>query len=228
MTRHLKRFLSPDFALPLDAGNQYQQLADWLPDEFPGWKPFCQAQFLETSILLPGYILSSQGDRVAMAHSVEARFPFLDHRVVEFAARVPPRWKMKGMSEKYLLKRALGDLVPAQVARRSKQPYRSPDAKSFFTRDWQLTREQYVDELLCEGNLRSAGVFQPTAVQHLLEKVRGGRATGTRDNMALVAILSTQILVDQFVRNFPSGRGTATSLPVVSLSMEPNQASLSS
>ena len=62
-----------------------------LPADFARWHPLSQAQYLETAYLLPGYILSSQGDRVAMAHAVEGRFPFLDHRVVEFAARIPPR-----------------------------------------------------------------------------------------------------------------------------------------
>ena len=91
----------------------------------PHWSPFCQAQYLESTIFLPGYLLSSQGDRMAMAHSVEGRFPFLDHRVAEFAARIPPRLKMKGLCEKYLLKRASRDYVPDSVVQRTKQPYRA-------------------------------------------------------------------------------------------------------
>ncbi len=214
MTAQLKRFLTPEFSVTRDPHGEYRELAGWLPPGFPEWHPLQQAQFLETSILLPGYILSSQGDRVAMAHSVEGRFPFLDYRLAEFAARIPPRLKMKGINEKYLLKRALGDLVPRQVARRTKQPYRSPDAKSFYSTDWQSVREAYVDELLSPERLHSAGVFRPEVVESLLRKVRGGKATGTRDNMALVAILSTQLLVDQFIQNFPSSQAVPAGIAV--------------
>ena len=69
-----------------------------LPGDFARWHPLSQAQYLETAHLLPGYILSSQGDRVAMAHAVEGRFPFLDHRVVEIAARIPPTLKLRGLT----------------------------------------------------------------------------------------------------------------------------------
>src|SRR5437763_10082447 len=82
------------------------ELRESLPAEFPRWHPLAQAQYLETAYLLPGYILSSQGDRVAMAHAVEGRFPFLDHRVVEFAARIPPKLKIKGLREKHILREA--------------------------------------------------------------------------------------------------------------------------
>jgi asparagine synthase (glutamine-hydrolysing) len=67
-----------------------------------------------------------------MAHSVEGRFPFLDHRLVEFCNRVPPSLKLRGLDEKYLLKRAVKDLVPAEILRRAKHPYRAPIFRSFF------------------------------------------------------------------------------------------------
>ncbi len=66
-----------------------------LPRSFSSWAPFSQAEYLEAMFLLPGYILSSQGDRMAMAHSVEGRYPFLDYRLVEFAAKLPTTLKMK-------------------------------------------------------------------------------------------------------------------------------------
>ncbi len=205
MSAQLRRFLTPDYSQGAVARNDYPELDNWLPRRFDQWNSFCQAQFLETAILMPGYILSTQGDRMAMAHSVEGRFPFLDHRVVEFAASIPPRLKMMGVHEKYLLKRAFRDAVPESVLQRTKQPYRAPDAKSFFTRDWQSTRADYVDDLLSPERLRSSGIFQPRAVASLLRKVRSGKTIGTRDNMAIIAILSTQLLADQFIENFPSG-----------------------
>ena len=206
--------MTPEFSVAQESPDDYKRIADWLPSGYTHWHPLQQAQFLETAILLPGYILSSQGDRVAMAHSVEGRFPLLDYRLAEFAARMPPRLKMHGIQEKFLLKRTFADLVPQQVTGRTKQPYRSPDVKSFFTSDWQSVRAAFVSELLSPERLGSAGVFRVDVVDRLLRKIRNGKATGTRDNMALVAILSTQLLVDQFVEHFPSEVNVPTNISV--------------
>jgi asparagine synthase (glutamine-hydrolysing) len=178
-----------------------------LPEAFSQWDGFSQAQYLEATALLPGYILSSQGDRMAMAHSVEGRFPFLDYRIVEFASSIPPHLKMKVLNEKYILKRAAGHLVPASVEKRSKQPYRAPDAKSFFDTAAEKSRHEYIDELLCPERIRKDGLFNPTAVQKLVGKARRGEVIGAKDNMALVGILSTQLLMEQFITK--SGRRTA-------------------
>ena len=105
-----------------------------LPADFVRWHPLAQAQYLETAYLLPGYILSAQGDRVAMAHAVEGRFPFLDHRVVEFAAKIPPRLKIRGLREKHILRQAMAPLLPPSIGNRAKQPYRAPDSQSLRRR----------------------------------------------------------------------------------------------
>ena len=181
----------------------YAELRGLLPPGFSRWDPLGQAQYLETGHLLPGYILSSQGDRVAMAHSIEGRFPFLDHRVVEFASRLAPSLKLKVLDEKHLLKACAKDLVPASVRRRSKQPYRAPDGKSFF----HAARPGYVDELLSPERVRHDGLFDAAAVARLVEKFRAGRAIGIKDNMALTGILSTQLLVDQYITHFGARDG---------------------
>ena len=198
----LKRFFSDAVKFELRDYDAYAALEERLPAEYTSWDPFCQAQYLETAYLLPGYILSSQGDRVAMAHAVEGRFPFLDYRVVEFGAALPPRLKMKVLSEKYILKRAAGDLVPPSIKKRPKQPYRAPEAKSFFCAGGDVPALEYVDELLGYDRVRKDGIFNPAAVGRLVEKARKGHAIGIKDNMAVVGILSTQLLVDQFIRRF--------------------------
>jgi asparagine synthase (glutamine-hydrolysing) len=198
LTSRLKRFFSEAVRAETQCYDGYAELRSLLPAGFADWDPFCQAQFLETGYLLPGYILSSQGDRVAMAHSVEGRFPFLDHRVVDFAAGVAPSLKMKVLNEKHLLKLCARDLVPLSVRKRSKQPYRAPDGKSFF----HDARPDYVDELLSPARIRADGLFHPGAVERLTQKFRDGRAIGVKDNMALTGILSTQLIVHQFVRHF--------------------------
>ena len=193
LTSHLKLFLSREVRTDIDGYRCLDEIAGALPKSFRYWSDFAQAQFLETSLLLPAYILSSQGDRVSMAHSVEGRFPFLDHRVVEFAASLPPKLKMKGLTEKYILKKIASDYIPASVVKRPKQPYRAPEGASFFDFETGQARFDYVDELLSQTALREYGIFNPAPVGKLVEKVRNGRAAGIRDNMAIVGILSTQL-----------------------------------
>lgn len=198
LTSKLKIFFSDAVKSEIQSHDVYAEMERLLPASYSGWDSFCQAQYLEAMYLLPGYILSSQGDRVAMAHSVEGRFPFLDHRVVEFASLIPPHLKMKVLSEKYLLKRCGRDLIPPCVKSRPKQPYRAPEAKSFLNE----TPYEYVDDLLSPEHIQENGIFNSSAVQKLVEKFKRGQAIGIRDNMALVGILSTQLIVEQFIKNF--------------------------
>jgi asparagine synthase (glutamine-hydrolysing) len=126
-----KLFYSREFRRTLKDYDALAELRECLPAEFARWHPLSQAQYLETAHLLPGYILSSQGDRMAMAHAVEGRFPFLDHRVVEFASRIPPKLKIRGLREKHVLREAMKGMLPAHIGNRTKQPYRAPDCQSF-------------------------------------------------------------------------------------------------
>ncbi|RYE09882.1 MAG: asparagine synthase (glutamine-hydrolyzing) [Hyphomicrobiales bacterium] len=193
-TAQTKLFYSEDLRAQLGDYDATAMLASRLPARFTKWHPLHQAQYLETSFLMPGYILSSQGDRVSMANAVEGRFPFLDHRLVEFAARIPTGMKLKGLDEKHILKRAASGLVPASITGRSKQPYRAPDSESF-------RNAAYVDDVLAT----QTGLFNPNAVQKLAQKARKGAMTGFRDNAAFVGILSTQLWHRQFA-------GTSSSL----------------
>jgi asparagine synthase (glutamine-hydrolysing) len=197
LTAKLKVFFSDAVKSAIGDYDPYQECRGLLPDRFSGWDEFCQAQYLEAQYLLPGYILSSQGDRVAMAHSVEGRFPFLDYRVVEFASRIPPRLKMKVLNEKYLLKRCADGWVPTSVRNRHKQPYRAPEGKSLLNG----SSPPYVEELLSTERIAKDGIFNSLAVQKLVDKFRQDRAIGIRDNLALVGILSTQLVVEQFIRH---------------------------
>ncbi|NLX97903.1 MAG: asparagine synthase (glutamine-hydrolyzing) [Rhodopirellula sp.] len=199
LTSRLKRFFSEAVRAELAGRDPLGDVRALFPGE--GMHPFCQAQHLETATLLPGYILSSQGDRMAMAHSVEGRFPFLDHHIAEFAAELPPRWKMLGLDEKHLLKRIADRLVPEAIVRRSKQPYRAPDAAALFGTAVEPLQLDYVDELLSPQRVRDDGLFDAGAVARLAEKFRARRAIGVKDQMALVGILSTQLLVEQFIHS---------------------------
>jgi asparagine synthase (glutamine-hydrolysing) len=194
LTAKLKLLLSQD---ALDKAATEPALAAMeqdLPQGFKSWDVFNQAEYLEAMYLLPGYILSSQGDRMAMASAVEGRYSFLDHRVVEFGAKLPPTLKMKVLDEKHLLRQIAGGLVPPSIQRRHKQPYRAPDGKSFVTKEW-----RYLEDVLSPEKVRAAGVFDPRGVASLLTKFKSGRGTSTKDNMALVGVVSTQMLVEMFI-----------------------------
>lgn len=195
-TRRVFQFFRPEWQQQLAAWDPDAALAHLLPEGFAAWAPLERDQYVEAQTLLPGYLLAAQGDRAAMAASIEARFPFLDHRVLEFAARLPPRLKLRGLHEKVLLKRAFAHELPKGIVGRSKQPYRAPDSACFFDAGAPLP---WVAELLAPGSLDAAGLFDPLAVGKLQAKCAAGRAIGFGDNMAFVGILSTMLLHRQFI-----------------------------
>jgi asparagine synthase (glutamine-hydrolysing) len=199
-TSGIQRFLV-DEIINQPGPTPLEKLEDQWADKLKGLDYFSRAQFVESRLLMGNYLLSSQGDRMIMAHSVEGRFPFLDHRVVAFACTIPPRLRMKALNEKNILKKAMIDLLPPEILRRKKQPYMAPDILSFFG-----DREaDYLDHYLAPARIREAGLFKPEAVEALLRKCRKKARQGFRENMAMVGILSTQILYDTFVATPPSG-----------------------
>ncbi len=195
-TRSIFRLLSPQMQAHLTGTSPEEELRRQLPAGFDTWSGLGQDQYIEVKTLLEGYLLSSQGDRVSLAHSVEGRVPYLDHRLIEFANALSPRYKLRGLHEKVLLRRSLSRILPESILKRPKQPYRAPDSRCFFQDERPLP---YVQELMSESNLRRTGYFHPKAVGQLLEKCRAGRALGAGDNMAFVAVLSTLLLHEHFL-----------------------------
>lgn len=194
LTAKLKGLYSRDVRGELADYDSYDEMQDTLPEAYSRWPDFCQAQYLETKYLLPGYLLSAQADRMAMAHSVEARYPFLDHRVVEFCQKLNPALKMRVLAEKYLLKKAAKGILPDSILRRPKQPYRAPDGTSFVSSN----SPGYMQHLLSEESIQRDGIFDPSPVANLAAKFKSGRAISVKDNMALVGVVSTQLLMRQF------------------------------
>jgi asparagine synthase (glutamine-hydrolysing) len=191
------------------SSDSFEQLAAEvvpIPANFQNWSPLAQAQYLEIVTFLSPYLLSSQGDRVAMAHSVEGRFPFLDYRVVEFCNRLPAKLKLRGLNEKWLLRQVASKLLPADIWQRRKRPYRAPIHRSFFHAE----SPAYVMDLLSEESLRAAGLFNPAAVAQLIRKAQSGAQLSEVDDMAVAGVLSTQLVYQQFVKEFPSRLATLT------------------
>jgi asparagine synthase (glutamine-hydrolysing) len=169
-----------------------------IPVPNPEWEPLAQSQYLEVTTFLSPYLLSSQGDRMAMGHSVEGRYPFLDYRIIEFCNRLPHDVKLRGLTEKWLLKQLGKKLVPEKIWKRYKRPYRAPIQRSFFSQK----PPAYVSDLLSEDALRDSGYFNPEAVTSLADKAQSGAKLSEVDDMALVGILSTQLVHRQFVKDF--------------------------
>ena len=202
-TSSLKRLFSPQQRDATRGRDVIAELCGALPPEFARWSYLAQDQYLEVHTLLSGYLLSSQGDRMLMAHSVEGRFPFLDPNVVRLANSLPDEYKLRVLDEKHVLKRAGEGLVPRSILARKKQPYRAPDALSFLASG----APGWIAEVLSEPAIADCGVFDPDLVRQLWQKcrARGGEAQlSNTDNMAVVGVLSTQLLHDQLVRRPPA------------------------
>jgi asparagine synthase (glutamine-hydrolysing) len=197
-TSRSKRFFSEDLRSHLSSLDHSTYSKIQYPEKFNQWRPLSRAQWLESSIFLPQYLLSSQGDRMGMAHSIEGRFPFLDYRVVEFCNRLPANLKLFGLTEKYLLKRLARKWLPAEIWNRPKRPYRAPIHRSFFTEN----QPDYVRELLSPACINLTGLFNPDAVNQLFQKLATGRRVGETDDMALAGIISSQLVWQQFIANF--------------------------
>lgn len=190
--RRLRRFLLPSWRLDRDPADD---LAHLVPPGLLQWEPLARAQHWEITTFLSTYLLPLQADRVAMAHAVESRYPFLDPQVVAFCNQLPARLKLRGLREKRVLRRAVADLLPADILHRPKRPYRAPIHRSFFAEP----APDYVRALLDPAALRKTGVFDPVAVTQLVTRAASSPELGETDSMALTAILSTQLWWHTFV-----------------------------
>jgi len=175
-----------------------ERLLAGLPAEFAHWGPVARSQFVEMSTFLAGYLLSSQGDRMLMGHSVEGRFPFLDHNLADFAGTLPASIKLQSLVEKSILKKSVSDLLPRNILERPKQPYRAPDSESFAG----PAGSALVEEFLVERDLRAGGIWRHERFGPLVRKWQAGRMTSVRDNMAFVGVLSGSLLEHDFGAGF--------------------------
>ena len=160
------------------------------------WHPYNRDLYMSARVFLPGSLLSSRGDRMAMAHSVETRYPFLDEEVVALLMRLHPRWKMRPLQNKYVLRRLGERWLPREIARRPKAP--------FVVRIGGLlgrAAPPFVDQLLGEAAVRRAGYFDPGAVERLRALCRQAKPSTARTfaERALMQTLATQLWHQTFI-----------------------------
>jgi asparagine synthase (glutamine-hydrolysing) len=211
-TARTLRLLRPEVLEGAGAADPAERLVRMLPPGFASFSPLAKAQYLEVTTFFQGYLLHAQGDRMLMGHSVEGRFPFVDYRLAELAARLPDNLRLRGLREKYALRRAAERYLPRAIHSRPKVPYRAPIREAFFSDD----RPEYVDELLRPEAVAAAGVLEPTAVARVVAKFEqaGASGVGETDEMALVGALSTMLLHQRLVES-PTLAPAATPTRVV-------------
>lgn len=129
--------------------------------------PLHKRSYLDFKLRLADHLLSDHGDRMVMARSVEARYPFLDVEIVDFARRLPPFLKVRDLTEKYLVKRLAEGWVPRPIVERQKFGFRAPGSPALLGRGWEC-----VEDLLAPETVRRYGVFDPDAVSRLAERYR--------------------------------------------------------
>jgi len=135
-------------------------------------------------------------DITSMANSLEARSPFLDHEVMEFAARLPVSMKLRGRDSKYLLKRAFADLLPKENVSRAKMGFGVPVGEWF-----RGTLRPYVEEMLFSRQALQRGYFQPSPVRELFDAHLAGRS----DNRYLLwSLLMLELWHREFI-DCPAG-----------------------
>ncbi len=188
----MSNLLSDDIISELHGYNPIEEYAKQIEANVAGYSALEKAQYIETSLFMSGYLLSSQGDRVAMANSVEGRYPFLDHRIITFSATLPDRFKLSGLNEKVLLKRLMKNILPNNVLARPKQAYRAPGSAALY-------RHNLIDTFLNREAIVQAGLFDFERVNKLVKKFESGNLLSELDNMALVGVLSGQIWYDKFI-----------------------------
>jgi asparagine synthase (glutamine-hydrolysing) len=205
-TAALQRLFAPPLRENVEKRDIVGDFLASVPPHVASLSSLAQDQYLENRTLLSSYLLSVQGDRMLMGNSVEGRFPFLDPEIIRLANSLPDDHKLFGLDEKSVLKQLGRGLLPDEVLARAKQPYRAPDASAFVgpvLPDW-------AEESISADSLKRTGVFLPEAVGHLFRKLKThdpGEPFSNADNMAIVGVLSTELLYQQFVAKPPAPPG---------------------
>ncbi len=188
-----QQFFLPEYREAMKNCSDIEYIKNFVPDDFSEWTPIQRAQFLELATLFSNYLLSSQGDRISMAASVECRYPFLDYEVAEFAAALPDKMKIMGLNEKYIVKKLATKYVPDIITKRHKFPYRAPIDIS------ELMKDEYVRHIISTNCLKQFGIFNPNAVEKFISSALHKENPYERDCMLFMGILTTQILYEQFI-----------------------------
>lgn len=196
------KLLSDDARQQLKDNKQMEDLIARMKPKLEGRHPLNQSLYIETRTRLVGWILW-KSDRLSMSHNVEARVPFMDHKLVEFAAEIPPELKLNGMDEKYLLKKIMAEHLPQHPQQFKKRAFYTPIKEWFFTKE----KIKTLDSFLSEEAINRCGMFDNNAVKQMCDQIVKKGAPQTYDDYyslmklewGLMVVLTVQILHWLFV-----------------------------
>jgi asparagine synthase (glutamine-hydrolysing) len=152
-------------------------------DRLRGRHSIHQRSYLDFKLRMADHLLSDHGDRMALANSIEARYPFLDLEVVKVAAEIPPEWQAKGLVEKYILRMAAEPLVPQEVLKREKYAFLAPGSPYLLGQNI-----EWLNDLLSYDRIKRQGYFNPDTVETL-------KARYTRKGFALNLPFESDLLI---------------------------------
>ncbi len=184
------RFFGPELRQVMADNNPYADLG-LNRARMARWHPLNRGLYIGARVHLPGLLLGSKGDRVAMHSSVETRYPFLDEKVFSFLAGIHPRWKMRGLGDKHLLRLLAERYLPKEIAWRRKAMFRAP-FDSFHSDNM----PPFVEQLFSPESLRRTGYFDAQAIAHwrqAFKHLRPGSTQRLSIEMGLAGVLSTQL-----------------------------------
>ena len=151
--------------------------------------------YLDFKLRLGHHLIADHGDRMTMANSIEARYPFLDIDLVEFCTQIPPDLKLNGFTEKYILKKAAGDLIPREIVEREKFGFVAPGSPALLQQkiDW-------VYDLLSYERIKRQGYFNADTVEYLKKQYsqKDFKLTLTLDDDLLIVVLTFGLFLELF------------------------------
>jgi asparagine synthase (glutamine-hydrolysing) len=164
-------------------------------ERLAGRHPLHQRSYLDFKLRMADHLISDHGDRMAMANSVEARYPFLDLQVIDLARRLPPEVKLKGFGEKYILKRLAGGLVPQSIIEREKFGFHAPGSPYLLQQGI-----EWIEDLLSYERVRRQGYFNPDTIERLKTQYSqdGFKLNLPFENDLLMIVLSFGLFLETF------------------------------
>lgn len=163
--------------------------------QLDGRHPVHKRSYLDFKLRLSDHLVADHGDRVAYANSVEARYPFLDPRVLDFAKRIPPSLKLNGLVEKYLLKRIAARHLPEAIVNREKFSFVAPGSPYLLQQNI-----PWLEDLLAPERIARQGYFNPDVVARLVRRYRqpGFKLNVPFESDLLIVVISFCLFLDLF------------------------------
>lgn len=160
-----------------------------------GRHPIHQRSYLDFKLRLSDHLISDHGDKMALANSVEGRYPFLDINLVEFSRHVPPDLKLNGFTEKYILKKVAEGVIPQEIINREKFGFHAPGTPYLLNQNI-----EWVNDMLSYERIKRQGYFNPETIEVLKDQYsqRDFRLNLPFESDLLLVVLSFNILLDLF------------------------------